>query len=587
MIKQRMLVGYSMSSTFVQTTLDYLLMLRENFPFETDFAHVTHGAIIDFDINNYDIIFNNYCARHCFEGYVSPHYNEALKNFRGLKILAVQDEYDRTNTLKAAIKELGFHIVLTCVPQADLEYVYPRSEFPNVEFVTVFTGYVPRSLMERAQTVTPLAERKILVGYRGRDIGGKYGRLAFDKYEIGRRMKDECDRRGVSHDIAMDEESRIYGKAWFDFVESCRSMLGSESGSNVFDFDGSIEEKYKELTKKNMGRRPSYEEFQPYVAKRERQINMGQISPRIFESAALRTPMVLFRGRYSDAVAPDTHYIAVEKDFSNIDEVFRKLADVPALEAMAERAYNDLIASEQHTYAAFCERLIRVINSALEKVSSVQKKSLWSRYTPIDSTNFAARERVLLEYPTQMPLSLDEFREKALRGEKEIYESEVDRLDRGIGAAVEHWDQTLSEILEDSRTDRNSDAIKAAGSYYKQMRADLFEAKKKFQERASELQMQQETLLSQGKVAESNRVEARSSEIAKEWISEYNNAYAACRDAFDAALISAQSTHPKIAQVAPGIKRKMLVFAKRVFYLLPEFMRNYVIMAYSMRNRLR
>src|SRR5215813_13502993 len=248
---RRALIAYSHYSTHVQTTLDYLVMLGRHLGLPAQFVHVTNAAIMDFDLNAFDVVINGYCVRHCFENYVSKSFCDSLKSYRGLKVMAVQDEYDHTNRLKAAIKDLGFHIVLTCVPQSDLEYVYPRAEFANVDFLTVFTGYVPDSLLARGVQTKQLTERSIFIGYRGRDIGGKYGRLAFDKYEIGRRMKEECDARGIATDIAMDEASRIYGTAWFDFIENCRAMLGTESGSNVFDFDGSLDRKYKELTAAN------------------------------------------------------------------------------------------------------------------------------------------------------------------------------------------------------------------------------------------------------------------------------------------------------------------------------------------------
>ena len=55
-------------------------------------------------------------------------------------------------------------------------------------------------------------------------------------------MIEICAARGIPHDIAMDDASRIYGDAWYKFLGSSRTMLGSESGSNVFDFDGDLEE---------------------------------------------------------------------------------------------------------------------------------------------------------------------------------------------------------------------------------------------------------------------------------------------------------------------------------------------------------
>ena len=41
-------------------------------------------------------------------------------------------------------------------------------------------------------------------------------------------------------DIEVDDRHRIYGPDWYRFVGSVRATLGTESGANVFDFDGSI-----------------------------------------------------------------------------------------------------------------------------------------------------------------------------------------------------------------------------------------------------------------------------------------------------------------------------------------------------------
>src|SRR5215468_6643017 len=80
---RRILIAYSMMSTYVPTTLEYLLALKNFTNYEVDYVHVTHGAWLNFDINEYDVVFHNYCARLCFDGYVSQHYEKALMNFRG------------------------------------------------------------------------------------------------------------------------------------------------------------------------------------------------------------------------------------------------------------------------------------------------------------------------------------------------------------------------------------------------------------------------------------------------------------------------------------------------------------------------
>jgi hypothetical protein len=400
----RILIAYSMSSSYVQTTLDYLLALRRYSNLDVSYVHVTHDAVLNFDIDDFDVVFHNYCARLCFDGYVSQSYREAMKRFRGLKILAVQDEYDRTNVLKAAIRDLEFHVVLTCVPQDSLNYVYPLQEFRDVEFVTVLTGYVPDDLAAIPRAHVPLAQRPIVVAYRGRDIRGLYGRLAFEKYEIGRRMREICQARGIQHDITMDEESRIYGPAWFDFIGSCRSMLGSESGSNVFDFDGSIERTYKEMAASREGK-VSYEEFLPIVAQRESEISMGQISPRVFECAAMKTPMILFRGRYSGIIKPNVHYIPLEKDFSNVDEVLARIEDIQALEAMAEHTYAYLVASGRFGYRAFSQKLRALIERKFDELRLSPRTAPAARTASVRDCG----NDVLNQVPTDKPLGKAQF----------------------------------------------------------------------------------------------------------------------------------------------------------------------------------
>jgi hypothetical protein len=440
----RALVAYSSSSTHVQTTIDYLLGFQRHSGFSTSFVHVTHDAKIDFDLSRFDLVFHNYCSRFCFQGYVSEDYQKKLRAFRGLKILAVQDEYDRTDTLKAAIKDMGFHIVLTCVPQDSLEYVYPKSKFPGVTFITVFTGYVTDDFDNGQNPPPPLKDRPIVVGYRGRDIGGRYGRLGFDKFEIGRRMKEICDKRGVVNDIAMDEASRIYGTAWFDYLGRCRSMLGSESGSNVFDFDGSIETLYKKMMAENGGVPPSYESMLPIVAERDNAIKMGQISPRVFECAITRTPMVLFRGRYSDAIQPDEHYIALEKDFSNVEDVLRRLEDIPALEAMTERAYAHLVGSGRFSYRTFFGMIAEVAIKRMKRLRAAIPEPI----EPADS-GLVVHNWFGYEQPSKYPEKPEMFRMRLSFAEIRLLRGEDERLTAGF---VEHRANLVTNLENQAAT---------------------------------------------------------------------------------------------------------------------------------------
>ena len=347
----RVLVTYSNWSNHVSTTADYLNSISRYSRFDVHYAHVTSGAVLDFDLNEFDIVFQNYCARLIFDGYIGSDYLGKLRSFRGLKLIAVQDEYNRTDRLRQAIRDIGYHVVFSVVPPAMLRRIYPPEMFPVTEFVSVLTGYVPERLAWRG-VERPLRERPVMIGYRGREIGAYYGRLGFEKFEIGRRMREVCVARGIAHDIDWTEDKRIYGDAWYDFLGSCRATLGSESGSNIFDFDGSVEAKCAELSAARGGPVP-FEEFRAYTDPFETRYDMAQISPRIFEAAAMRTPMVLYTGRYSGLIEPGEHYIELKKDFSNIDAVLTQLDDVDSLENLADRAYRRLVGSGEFTYPRF------------------------------------------------------------------------------------------------------------------------------------------------------------------------------------------------------------------------------------------
>src|SRR5262245_40615114 len=106
-----LLIAYSNAATYVPTTMEYLRSLARHSRYQVSYLHVTEGAEIDFDLNCFDVVFNSYCARLCFDGHVSPSYQEALKRFRGVKLIAVQDEYDQTNTLRQMIRDLAFDVV--------------------------------------------------------------------------------------------------------------------------------------------------------------------------------------------------------------------------------------------------------------------------------------------------------------------------------------------------------------------------------------------------------------------------------------------------------------------------------------------
>jgi hypothetical protein len=354
---------------------------------------------------------------------------EALEAFDGLKVLFLQDEYDHTRQAISWIRQLGIGCVYSCVPPASRAQVYPPAELPAVEFRDTLTGFVP--LEPPDITCPPSAERRIVLGYRGRRLHPRYGDLAREKWLIGERMREICAQRGVVADIETSEESRIYGRRWYEFLTACRATLGTESGSNVLDADGTLRHEIDAALAVDPAL--SYEAIHArFIGERDGAIRMNQVSPRIFEAAATRTALVLFEGEYSGAVQPEQHYIPLRKDFRNADEVLDRLADAAQLGAVTARAHADLIASGRFSYASF----VKEFDACLERRQQPRKPgpSLVERIASPAGTDeapfMAAVPQAVTDAPFKVQWLVPELREAhGLRsGMRRIYRAVRRRL---------------------------------------------------------------------------------------------------------------------------------------------------------------
>ena len=341
------LVLYDEQSIHVISILEHLQSFSLFSRSKVYYAHATNGAACIIDLSRFDVVVIHYSIRLCYDWHFSPSFAQAVRSFGGYKVLFIQDEYDTPETTRRWIGSLGIHAVFTCVPDEFVDQVYPPSRFPHLKRVRVLAGYVPVAI--EGHEIKPIAQRKFLIGYRGRALPYHYGNLAREKLTIGLDMKKICEERGIPVDIEWADEKRIYGDQWYAFVANAKATLGTESGSNVFDDYGDIKANVERALKDNPSL--SYEEIHAKcIGSREGQIKMNQVSARIFEAVALRTAMVLFEGTYSGVIQPDIHFIPLKKDFSNVDDVLVKLQDDVYLENLTRRAYEDVIGSGKYNY---------------------------------------------------------------------------------------------------------------------------------------------------------------------------------------------------------------------------------------------
>jgi hypothetical protein len=346
------LILYNSSQTFTNTVYEHLASFAKYSEHCVFFCHADQTSELNVGLDLFDAVGIHFTIRLPFDQ-VSAGVSHALTEYKGLKFLFIQDEYDHPKKAWQWIHKLDIKLVFTVVPSAGIDTVYPRQEFPSTRFVSNLTGYVPEILPPTSDLPKP-SQRLLMVGYRGRPLPIRYGQLGMEKVAVGSIVKTYCDSREISNDIAWSEESRIYGQQWYDFVIACRSMLGSESGSNVFDWDGTLADEIAEYAKVHPDS-SNADVYRDLILSKELDGLMNQLSPRVFEAIASRTVLVLFEGAYSGAITPWEHFIPLKKDGSNLDEVFQKLADNDFIDWLADNAYSHVIASGNYSYRSFVQ----------------------------------------------------------------------------------------------------------------------------------------------------------------------------------------------------------------------------------------
>ncbi|MDE3038089.1 MAG: hypothetical protein KGJ21_06535, partial [Pseudomonadota bacterium] len=241
-----------------------------------------------------------------------------------------------------------------------VEKAYNQPELEGVRKESVLTGYVMDSYLE-SRPYIPLKERAVDIGYRGRRVQYWLGELGQDKVRIAGGVLARAAAHGLRVDISVEEDARIYGEGWFDFLRNCKAVLVTESGASIWDYNGDAKRRCEAYQQQHPG--ASFEEVHGAVLEMfEGNLVSNTVSPRLFEAIAMRTPLIMFEGWYDGVVQPHLHYLPLKKDFSNFAEIVKRLRDTSGLEAMASRAYDDIIASEKYSAARFIEKVDAVLD---------------------------------------------------------------------------------------------------------------------------------------------------------------------------------------------------------------------------------
>ncbi|MGY4178315.1 glycosyltransferase involved in cell wall biosynthesis [Bradyrhizobium sp. USDA 4518] len=323
-----------------------------------------------------------------------------FRDYDGVKVLAKQDEHYHSAKWAEFIRDNGFNVLITCVPPTELEKVYPRSIVGNISVVHALTGFVSPFL--RSLSSPAHRDRAIDIGYRGSVQPLSFGRLGFEKRKIGFDVTRAMSFSKGRIDISSRWEDRITGENWFKFMANSKVTLGVESGSNLFDFDGSVEQWCLGYENLNKGSHDSEEFYlrahERFLHKYEGNIDYAQISPRHFEAAATRSVQLLYEGHYSGIFVPGRHYIPLKRDLSNLEEALEVISSESKAKHLTEAAFDEIVMNDDLGYARFVENVDAVLEREVNERASRRRtaSSAGSEDTPTPAGSKTPRRRALM-----------------------------------------------------------------------------------------------------------------------------------------------------------------------------------------------
>lgn len=285
-----------------------------------------------------------------------------------IKIALPQDEYDCHLLLDNWMTDWKIDIVYSVLAK-HWDVLYPRySKAGNIELA--YTGYLDETLLQYKPK--PYHQRQIDIGYRARKLPPYFGKIGETKWQIGLSVDKKARELNLLTDIAVGDSATLHNQSWYDFIENCKFMLGSNSGSSLLDPTGLIQANIRNYLVTHP--HANYEEIKSlFFSDQADKYSFTAISPRVLEAAMLKSCQILVKGEYSGILEPWVHYIPIEEDASNFSEVYDFMQNENAVLNMIDRCREKILSVPELQYTHHAARIIQHIKE-LRQSHSYRKK---------------------------------------------------------------------------------------------------------------------------------------------------------------------------------------------------------------------
>ena len=282
-----------------------------------------------------------------------------INDFSCPKIMMPQDEFSHTDLLCKTREHFHVNNIFSVCPESEWAKVYKTIDFSKVKFYQLLTGYIEDSLVSKIEAISKKTEHKRLidVGYRS-GSAVYWGRFNLIKFRIADEFLKISSKHGIISDIKFGWQNFLKGDEWYRFLLNCKYIPGVEGGSSVVDWDGSLVDCVQNYLKINPN--ADYDDVEKHCisAGRDGEINVKAISPRHLEACLTKTCQILIEGSYNGVLESGKHYISLEEDFSNLDEIIDKLGNEDMRTKIVNQSYAYLTISGKYSYRSMVTQVL-------------------------------------------------------------------------------------------------------------------------------------------------------------------------------------------------------------------------------------
>jgi len=257
-----------------------------------------------------------------------------LKNRKGKLLVFMGNEYYLMPEKIRFINNVEADFVASQLPKEAATWLY--GDCMNSKVLSI-----PHALNSKVyKPYKDHKERNIDIGF----IGDKYN---FTIGDIERTELAEYFVRNdfipkLNKDIRLGSKLRIPREEYVGFLNSARGTIGGESGTHYLEKTDKTQKKVEAFLSHHPKAtfRDVYEKF---FKNYSNPINGKAISSRHFEAVGTKTCQILLEGNYNGILKPDTHYISLRKDYSNMNDVIKRFNDKSYVQKMVDDTYKYVI----------------------------------------------------------------------------------------------------------------------------------------------------------------------------------------------------------------------------------------------------